>query len=760
MALPVADLVQLAQFATVAMFALLALIAVMGARRGGRAGAWAAATFGSLATALLTDPIKDALGVELPAWLQGMTILLLLAFPYLLLRFTASFGGFPRWLEIAAAIGASGIAVATLAVVTMSRGLARDGTGLYVSAVLLYWVLLSLVTVLTLWRAGRGQPTVARRRMRLMSGATAVLAVALLLGLVPSESAAVQLSVQLAALASGAAFALGLSPPSSLRVLWRRTEDKHLQNGMIAVLRAGTVEEVAGELLPPTVRIVGASSAALVDADGRILAMHGGTVEIGAELLDAGDDEAGPTRQVVPLGEGRGALAVWTSLYTPFFGREEVDLLRTMGAVMTLALKRSEWLEDERAQRIALERAQQEADRAREVATEANQTKNKFLSRMSHELRTPLNAILGFGQLLETADLADQDRDGVAHIVKAGEHLLALINDVLDLSRIEADAMTLSLETVHAGELIEDAVTLIRPLADSRSIRLAVNAGACDAYVTTDRQRCRQVLLNLLSNAVKYNHDAGEVQIGCRMSEHELRISVRDNGPGIDSDRQELLFEPFERLGAENSHVEGTGLGLALTKQLVERMGGVIGVESTAGLGSTFWIDLPVAQQPAGLDEPAARSGTSDAINDRTLLLVEDNLINLRVVEAMLRRRPGITVLPAMQGSLAVDMACEHQPDVIVLDVHLPDLSGREVLKRLKADPRTRDIPVVIASADATPSSVRQLQENGAFAYLTKPLDLQQFLDVVAAALAHHDSARERRLGEGDPDVAPDPTVV
>jgi signal transduction histidine kinase/FixJ family two-component response regulator len=746
-----ADLLPWAQFATVAMFALLALIAVMRARRGGRAGAWAAVTFASLAVVLLTDPIEDALGVETPAWLRGVTILLLVAFPYLLLRFTASFGGFPRWLEIAAAMGLGSIAVATLALLSVPGDVSGDGYGLYVAAVLVYWVLLSLVTVMTLWRAGRGQPTVARRRMRLMSGATAVLAVALLMALLPEESAAVRLSVQLAALASGAAFALGLSPPSSLRVLWRRTEDKHLQNGMIAVLRAGTVEEVARELLPPTVRIVGASSAALVDAGGRILAAHGGAVEIGAELLDAGADGSEPTRQVVPLGDGRGALVVWTSLYTPFFGREEVDLLRTMGAVMTLALERSEWLEDERAQRMALERAQREADRAREVATEANQTKNKFLSRMSHELRTPLNAILGFGQLLEISTLAGHDREAVGHIVKAGQHLLALINDVLDLSRIEADALTLSLEPVDMGELINDAVSLIKPLADSRSIHLDVSAGGCDAYVTTDRQRCRQVLLNLLSNAVKYNHDGGDVQISCRhVSERELRISVRDSGPGIELARQQGLFEPFERLGAENSSVEGTGLGLALTKQLVERMRGVIGVETAAGLGSTFWIDLPVTPQPAALDEPDARSDTSSANDDRTLLLIEDNLINLRVIEAMLRRRPGVSVLPTMQGSLAVDMAGEHQPDLIVLDLHLPDLPGREVLRRLQADPRTRDIPVVIASADSTPGSVRQLKEDGAFAYLTKPLDLQQFLDVVAAALAHRDGAREPRSGESD----------
>jgi CheY-like chemotaxis protein len=237
---------------------------------------------------------------------------------------------------------------------------------------------------------------------------------------------------------------------------------------------------------------------------------------------------------------------------------------------------------------------------------------------------------------------------------------------------------------------------------------------------------------------VKYNHDRGTVDVRCvRVTEQALRISVRDTGPGIDPARQERLFEPFDRLGAETSGVEGTGLGLALTKQLVERLGGTIGVQTAPAQGSTFWIDLPLVDPPATTDEPhvspETRPVTSD--RDRTLLLVEDNLTNLRVVEAMLRQRPGITVLPAMQGGLAIELAQEHRPDVIVLDLHLPDLSGREVMHRLRADPNTRDIPIVIASADATPGRVRQLRQEGAFDYITKPLDLQRFLDVVDAAL-------------------------
>jgi signal transduction histidine kinase/CheY-like chemotaxis protein len=601
------------------------------------------------------------------------------------------------------------------------------------------------VIVARLWRAGRGQPTVARRRMRLMSAATAVLAVALLLAAQRGdESAWLALSVQATALASGLVFGLGLYPPRALRLSWRRAEEAYLQSGTRAVLRAGTVAEVASELLPVSVRMVDGKGAALVDADGRVVASHGqapgGGTDVGG---DTGPDRW--ARLVVPLGEGRGELLVWTSPYTLFFGREEGDLLRSMGAVAGLALERCELLDEERAQRAALEHAQRVVEQAREEATRANTAKTEFLSRMSHELRTPLNAILGFGQLLETASLDPDDQDGVKHILKAGRHLLALIDDVLDLSRIEAGTLTISLEPVHTAELIDDTLALIQPLADSRSIRLTTDSEHCDVYVRTDRQRCRQILLNLLSNAVKYNRDGGSVDVRCaRVSDDTLRLAVRDTGPGIDPVRQQQLFEPFERLGAESSGVEGTGLGLALTKQLVERLGGAIGVDPAPGQGATFWIDLPVTDPPADAEEPAARAEPAMSTTARTLLLVEDNLANLHVVEAMLRRRPTITVLPAMQGRLAIELAREHLPDLILLDLHLPDLSGRDVLYRLKADPSTRDIPVVIASADATPGRARQLRERGAFDYITKPLDLEHFLEVVDAALADRDAARQR----------------
>lgn len=725
----VAELLPYLQLAVVMAFVASALVAVLRVRQFGPAGRWVAAAFVALAAALAGVWGPEAFGLEVPEAMELTAFVLLLAFPYLLLRFAATFRQLPTWMEVAAGIG-----------VVVSVALVLFGSGQIVVWVGLgYWVAVSSVTVVRLWRAGRGQPTVARRRMRMMSVATAAAAIAVLLAFELSDmSMWVDVAVVVMGLGSSVTFGIGFAPPRGVRLSWRQPEERLLQAGTVAVMSATTVDEVAAALLPPTVRIVGASGAVLLDPDGKVIAVHGQTPALGAHLSqDSDGDWTDAQHRVVSLGEGRGQMVVWTSPYTPFFGPEEVGLLNTMAVVAGLSLERCQRLEQERERRRAVEQARREAERAREEADKANAAKSEFLSRMSHELRTPLNAILGFGQLLETSDLDAEDEEGVEHIMKAGRHLLALINDVLDLSRIEAGKLTVSPEAVHAGELIDDTVSLIRPQATERDIRVMVDGAPCDSYVITDRQRCRQVLLNLLSNAVKYNHDGGSVEVSCHQPHDQtMRISVRDTGSGIAPDQQAQLFEPFERLGADTTSVEGTGLGLALTKQLVERLGGVIGVESVPGDGSTFWIDLPVTHQPTEPDVAPAREGDPATAGDtRTLLLVEDNLANLKVVEAMLRRRPDVCVLPAMQGGLALELASRHRPDVIVLDLHLPDLPGREVLKRLQADPRTRDIPVVVVSADATRRRAQQLRDDGAFDYLAKPLDLHEFLDVVDAAL-------------------------
>jgi len=306
---------------------------------------------------------------------------------------------------------------------------------------------------------------------------------------------------------------------------------------------------------------------------------------------------------------------------------------------------------------------------------------------------------------------------------------------VLDISRIEAGRLQLSLEPVQVGETVRAALDLVRPLAAQYHIELRANGADVSQHILADRQRLQQVLLNLLSNAVKYNHAGGTVTVSCEDGAGErLRIVVTDTGRGISPEMFRRLFTPFDRLGAEATGVEGTGLGLALSKHLVEAMGGTLAVVSELGAGSAFTVEFPLAGAPAAvLDAPGAPPTGRDepTAAPRLVLYIEDNLSNLRLIEQVLSRRPHTTLLSAMQGQVGLDLAREHRPDLILLDLHLPDLPGDEVLRRLLDEPRTRQIPVVILSADATPGQSERLLAAGAQAYLTKPLDVRQFLALV-----------------------------
>jgi signal transduction histidine kinase len=382
---------------------------------------------------------------------------------------------------------------------------------------------------------------------------------------------------------------------------------------------------------------------------------------------------------------------------------------------------------------------------AKEEAENANRAKSEFLSRMSHELRTPLNAVLGFAQLLEMDELTPPQREGVGHILKGGRHLLDLINEVLDIARIESGRLSLSLEPVSLTTVLEETVALVRPIATARGVHLN-NDADCDQWVLADQQRLKQVLLNLLSNAIKYNRENGQVQITCRVQEERATLSVRDTGTGIAPQDLARIFLPFERLGAESSGVEGTGIGLTLVQRLIESMNGRVAVESVVGQGSTFSIELPLIHPPGlpNADDTGARSLNGDAASGapRTVLYIEDNLPNLQLVEHLLGHRPQVRLLTAMQGGLGLELARERRPDLILLDVHLPDLNGAEVLHRLRSDPRTRAIPVVMISADATPGQIKKLREAGALDYLSKPLDVPKFLTILDATLAETTSPR------------------
>ena len=369
------------------------------------------------------------------------------------------------------------------------------------------------------------------------------------------------------------------------------------------------------------------------------------------------------------------------------------------------------------------------------VAERASLAKSEFLSRMSHELRTPLNSVLGFAQLLEMDDLSDQQGQAVGHILRAGQHLLNLIDEVLDIARIESGHLDLSVEAVLVLDVLGDAVDLARPLAEERAVRLTVDARSClpDTYALADRQRLLQVLLNLLSNATKYNTRTGRVDISvARTDDGRVRIAVTDTGPGIRAEDLERVFTPFDRLGAEHSGIEGTGVGLTLSKHLVERMGGEIVVESTVGVGSTFTVFLPLTEVVTEFEpELPVRIETPALHRALRILHVEDNLANLALVEQILARHEEVELIAATLGGLALELARRHRPDVILLDLHLPDMSGVDVLGRLRADPTTTAIPVVVVSADATAERMALLDAERVAAYLTKPIDVRKLLRVI-----------------------------
>ncbi|HWF73116.1 MAG TPA: PAS domain S-box protein [Solirubrobacteraceae bacterium] len=381
--------------------------------------------------------------------------------------------------------------------------------------------------------------------------------------------------------------------------------------------------------------------------------------------------------------------------------------------------------------------AEAAARRAQTQAEQANSAKSEFLSRMSHELRTPLHAILGFGELLARDELMTGQRDKLGQLTKAAHHLLDLINEVLDLSRIERGELRLSLEPVHLGDVIRETLGMVLPIAAAASVTVAAPPDEdVEIHVLADRQRLKQVLLNLCSNAVKYNRPGGAVTIRCAQSgTPKARIAVLDTGIGIAPANLARVFEPFDRLGAETTDIEGTGLGLALSQRLIEAMGGTVGVESTVGVGTTFTVELPLVPAPAaprqspGVEVHAAPERSPGRA--RTVLYVEDNPSNIKLVESILTVRPEVTLIVSTQGGLALELAREHRPALVLLDLNLPDISGEEVLRRLRGDARTADTPVVITSADATPGHIDHLRRAGANDYLTKPFSIERFLSVI-----------------------------
>ena len=446
-----------------------------------------------------------------------------------------------------------------------------------------------------------------------------------------------------------------------------------------------------------------------------------------ADVYSANDREVLETGRAMEFEEPQEGGGAFLTLKFPLFDTD--GRLYGLGGISTDISGRS--------REVALVR------RAKDAAERANEAKSEFLSRMSHELRTPLNSILGFGQLLQLELEPGPTRASVDRIVQAGRHLLTLINEVLEISRIEAHATMREVEPVEAVRPLADAVELLRPLAQERRIEIVQDLhGGLYRCVLADPQRLTQVLLNVVSNAIKYNRLGGTVRITFRdVPQRRLRLCVADTGFGIAADAHDTVFMPFERAGADRTSAEGTGLGLTLARSLIEEMGGSIGIERSApDEGTVIYIDLPLAPEGAvpAAGHMALRNEDavgSVVIDDATVLYIEDNLANLDLVNGLFAQVGNVRIIPAVQGVLGVELAERYEPDLVLLDLHLPDIDGDEVLRRLRAAPRTADIPVMVLSADATRDQVERLKRAGAAEYVTKPIDVPVFLRAVKSAL-------------------------
>jgi PAS domain S-box-containing protein len=404
----------------------------------------------------------------------------------------------------------------------------------------------------------------------------------------------------------------------------------------------------------------------------------------------------------------------------------------------------------------ARKRVELELNAAMDAAEKANRAKTDFLSSMSHELRTPLNAVLGFAQLMESGSpppTLSQKRN-LDQILKAGWYLLELINEILDLALIESGKVTLSREPVSLSEVMLECRAMIEPQAHKRGIAMKFPRFETPYFVKADRTRVKQVLINLLFNAIKYNKPGGAVSIEYTVNlPLSIRISIRDTGAGLSAEQIAQLFQPFNRLGKETGAEEGTGIGLVVTKRLVELMGGAIGVDSVVDVGSVFWIELNLTAAPQfALREAEGTTLVALEVPQgeplHTLLYVEDNPANLELVEQLIARRPDLRLLSAADGNLGIEFARAYQPEVILMDINLPGISGIAAMKILRADPSTAHIPVIALSANAVPRDIERALEAGFFNYLTKPIKVNQFMDALDAALMFAQTAPGRALKE------------
>jgi len=394
---------------------------------------------------------------------------------------------------------------------------------------------------------------------------------------------------------------------------------------------------------------------------------------------------------------------------------------------------------------------------AKSVAEKANLAKSEFLARMSHELRTPLSAILGFAQLMDSGSPppTSAQKRSLNQILQAGWHLLDLVNDILDLAQIESGKISMLLQPIALSEVVRECQAMMAPEAKKRDIRMTFSHFDVPYFVAAEHTRLKQVFINLLSNAIKYNKLGGVVEVDCFVRTPErVRISVRDTGEGLTREKLAQLFQPFNRLGERAGAEEGTGIGLVVSKRLVELMNGAIGVQSTVGVGSVFWVELDLLTQTGLAAGAAAPKATAPArvfhagTRPRTLLYVEDNPASLMLVKDLVARRPDIRLLTAGDANRGIEIARRSLPDVILMDINLPGISGIEAREILAGDLSTADIPVVALSADAMPRDIEKGLRAGFFRYLTKPIEINEFMNTLEVALKFAESKAERRVNE------------
>jgi len=403
-----------------------------------------------------------------------------------------------------------------------------------------------------------------------------------------------------------------------------------------------------------------------------------------------------------------------------------------------------------------LQETNAQLESAKAAAEKANLAKSEFLSSMSHELRSPLNAVLGFAQLMEcqTPPPSEKQKRSIDQILKAGWHLLSLINEILDLAKIELGKVTMLQESISISEVLQECQAMMEPQAQQREIQVTFPHLDKPLYVRADQTKVKQVMLNLLSNAIKYNRVGGAVMVECAMSgTNRLRVSVKDTGVGLAPEQLAQLFQPFNRLGQESGTQEGTGIGLVVTKRLVELMGGVIGFESSVGVGSVFWFELPASSAPKRVAGSIGETGADaqdqvavyESSSQRTLLYVEDNPANLALVEELIGLRSDLKLLTAIDGHVGIQFARAYQPDVILMDIKMPGLSGFGALEVLRQDPATAHIPVMALSANAIPRDIARGMEAGFFSYLTKPIKVREFMAALDVALRYAAENRQTK---------------